>query len=102
MAQLQSVNIEDKAALQAQVARATAPFLLENDPVLRLAAVGALKNLSAHHPDTAEGLVGQDMMTPLSLFLTSLPTNWSPMNISSNNSKEDPVPPSLVQALDLL
>merc|ERR1719464_345811 len=41
-------------------------------------------------------------MTPLSLFLTSLPTNWSPMNTSSNNSKEDPVTPALVQALDLL
>merc|ERR1719180_293092 len=101
MAQLQSVNIEDKAALQAQVARATAPFLLENDPVLRLAAVGALKNLSAHHPDTAEGLVGQDMMTPLSMFLETTSTNWSPMN-TSNNSKEDPVTPALVQALDLL
>merc|ERR1712130_578915 len=117
MAQLQSVNIEDKvcgchalsrhysnpsfvsAALHAQVARATAPFLLENDPVLRLAAVGALKNLSSHHPDTAEGLVGQDMMTPLSLFLTSLPSNWSPNN---SNSKEDPLTSALVQALDLL
>ena len=117
IAQLQSVNIEDKvcgchalsrhssnpsfvkAALHAQVARATAPFLLENDPVLRLAAVGALKNLSSHHPDTAEGLVGQDMMTPLSHFLTSLPSNWSP---NTSNSKEDPVTPALVQALDLL
>jgi len=117
MAQLQSVNIEDKvcgchalarhssnpsfvkAALQAQVARATAPFLLENDPVLRLAAVGALKNLSSHHPDTAEGLVGQDMMTTLSLFLTSLPSNWRP---NTSNSKEDPVTAALVQALDLL
>ena len=117
MAQLQSVNIEDKvcgchtlsrhssnpsfvgAALHAQVARATAPFLLENDPVLRLAAVGALKNLSSHHPDTAEGLVGQDMMTPLSLFLTSLPSNWSP---NTSNSKEDPFTSALVQALDLL
>merc|ERR1719220_1939 len=88
-----------KSALHAQVARATAPFLLENDPVLRLAAVGALKNLSSHHPDTAEGLVGQDMMTPLSLFLTSLPSNWSP---NTSNSKEDPLTPTLVQALDLL
>ena len=117
MAQLQSVNVEDKVcgchslsrhssnpdfvkvALAAQVARSCAPFLLENDPVLRLAAVGALKNLSSHHPDTAEGLVGQDMMTPLSVFLTSLPNNWSPNTASS---KEDPVTPALVQALDLL
>jgi len=116
MAQLQSVNIEDKvcgchalarhasnpqfvkSALEAQVARCCAPFLLENDPVLRLAAVGALKNLSSHHPDTAEGLVGQDMMTPLSVFLTSLPNNWRP----NCSNKEDPLTPTLVQALDLL
>merc|ERR1719370_2692816 len=87
-----------KSALHAQVARATAPFLLENDPGLRLAAVGALKNLSSHHPDTAEALVGQDMMTPLSVFLTSLPNNWSP----TCSNKEDPLTPTLVQALDLL
>merc|ERR1719370_161478 len=87
-----------KSALEAQVARCCAPFLLEDDPVLRLAAVGALKNLSSHHPDTAEALVGQDMMTPLSVFLTTLPNNWSP----TCSNKEDPLTPTLVQALDLL
>merc|ERR1719273_1862561 len=116
MAQLQSVNVEDKVcgchslsrhssnpdfvkvALEAQAARCCAPFLLENDSVLRLAAVGALKNLSSHHPDTAEALVGQDMLTPLSVFLTSLPNNWSP----NCSNKEAPLTPTLVQALDLL
>jgi len=31
-----------------------------------------------------------------------LPSNWTPIDTYSNNSKEDPVTPALVQALDLL
>merc|ERR1719192_1834131 len=43
------------------------------------------------------------MMTPLSVFLSSLPLSSLPNNWSPNcSNKEDPLTPTLVQALDLL
>jgi len=88
MEQLQSGNPEDKVCgcqgignlsnsklildliIQKKIVRVIGPLLLEGDHMVRLAAAGALRNVSGLDPDTAEELVKQDMMTPLEQYFT--------------------------------
>merc|ERR1719334_1538833 len=118
LAQLQSGNPEDRVcgchalarhsstttfarqALTFQAPRVAGPLMSDNDPMVRLAAVGALKNLSALHPDVAEALVEQDILTPLSSLLASYPSTWTPP--LDTKTRSDHSLEILVQALDLL
>jgi len=119
MAQLQSVNPEDRVcgchslarlslaspefrqvALDRKVARICGPLALDTDPMVRLAALGALNNLSGVDPDVAEILVEQDIMTPLTAMMSTFyPPDWTP-NIT--NKKIDMLSNCLSEALGLL
>jgi len=124
-AQLQSVNPEDRncgcnavarlslvshqfvqEVTDTKVCRSLAPLLLDADPLVRVSACGALNNLSSTHPDTAEALVEQDVLTPLNKFLvTYYPVSWlpPPTTQASKQSKSDSDQlSSLREALGLL
>jgi hypothetical protein len=86
MEQLQSGNPEDKVCgcqslgnltsldtirsivVDQKLVRIAGPLLLDADQMVRLAAAGALRNLSASDPDTAEEIVKQDVLTPVQQF----------------------------------
>ncbi|XP_023343660.1 HEAT repeat-containing protein 3 [Eurytemora carolleeae] len=90
MSQLQSGNPEDKVCgcqslgnltsleiirgviVDQKLVRIAGPLLLDSDQMVRLAAAGALRNLSATDPDTAEEIVKQDVMTPVLEFFNQL------------------------------
>ncbi|XP_049777192.1 HEAT repeat-containing protein 3 [Schistocerca cancellata] len=63
--------------VQNRIIRIAAPLLLDNDPVVRHAAAGALRNLSAcGDPDLCDLLVQQDIMTSLGALIQKYADDW--------------------------
>ena len=78
--------------MQTDVIRIVGPFLaVQNNPSLRLATVGALRNLSTCGVEVCDALFEQDLMTPLLALLQEYSTtDWQPQTVTSgvNTLKE--------------
>lgn len=117
---LQSVGVEDKECacltlaslseqtealpllLEHKVVKATAPLMTVSSAVVRHAATGALRNLSAcGDHDVGEAMVEQDVMTPLvALFKKQYAPGWQPQK--PVEGKIDSIKETFTEAVHLL
>lgn len=69
-----------QAIMETDVIRIIGPFLaITNNPSLRLATVGALRNLSTCGVEVCDTLYEQDLMTPLLSLLQEYHSDWEPL-----------------------
>lgn len=69
-----------QAIMETEVIRIVGPFLaVQNNPSLRLATVGALRNLSTCGVEVCDALFEQDLMTPLLALLSEYRDDWRPV-----------------------
>jgi len=70
LSNLTSDKLIKKLVILKKIVRVLGPLLLESDKMVTIAAAGALRNISALDPDTADEMVKQDVMTPIEQFFT--------------------------------
>lgn len=118
--QLQSVNADDKmcglqalstlcqrehniqAIVDSDLVRIASPLLMDQDPNIRHACSGALRNLSAVSVEICENLVEQDVLTPLIMLLNQYASSeWLP-SIDKRSNQLDPKTDTFLQAVNIV
>lgn len=73
------------AIMETEVIRIIGPFLAtQNNASLRLACVGALRNLSTCGVEVCDALFEQDLMTPLLSLLSEYRDDWEPVPVTAD------------------